>query len=100
MKTDSEFTNRNQITETCFNWTAEGPCFASSDDRHWIAILRRMAKEHPEDVTILAEPQNNDGCIYVKMPTSYIHVHAPRKNKPLTDEQRAALVERLNRRKS
>ena len=86
--------------ETCFNWTDTEICFASSDQRHWIAVIRRAAKEHPEDVTILAEPQNNDGCIYAKMPTSYIHIHAPRKNKPLTDEQRAEVTERLNRHRS
>ena len=87
----------NDVTETCFNWTENGPCFVSSDDRHWIAVIRRVAKEHPEDVTILAEPQNNDGCIYAKIPTSYIHVYKPRKKMELTNEQRAAVVDRLKK---
>ena len=87
----------NDFTETCFNWIEDGPCFVSSDDRHWIAVIRRMAKNNPENVTILAEPQKNDGCIYAKIPTSYIHIHKPRKTAELTDDQRAAIAERLNK---
>ena len=83
--------------ETCFNWTDTNVCFASSDQRHWIAVIRRVAKEHPDEVTVLAEPETNDGCIYVKMPTSYIHVYAPRKNAPITDEKRAELAERMRK---
>ena len=90
----------NDVTETCFNWTENGPCFVSSDDRHWIAVIRRVAKEHPEDVTILAEPQNNDGCIYAKIPTDYIHVYKPRQAVQLSDEQKAVLVERLRKNRS
>ena len=89
----------NDITETCFNWTDGGLCFASSDDRHWIAVIHRVARDHPEDVTILAEPRDNDGCIYAKMPTNYIHVHAPRKAAVLTDEQRAVVAARLKKNK-
>ena len=83
--------------ETCFNWVDDGLCFASSDDRHWISVIRRAAKDHPEDVTILAEPQNNDGCIYAKMPISYIHVYKPRQAAQLSDEQKAVLAERLRK---
>ncbi|MBR2824582.1 MAG: hypothetical protein IKE24_12970 [Clostridia bacterium] len=83
--------------ETCFNWVDDGLCFASSDDRHWIAVIRRAARDNPEDVTILAEPQDNDGCIYAKMPTNYIHVYKPRKKVDLTDEQRAEVVDRLKK---
>lgn len=83
--------------ETCFNWTDTNVCYASSDQRHWIAVIRRVAKEHPDEVTVLAEPETNDGCIYVKMPTSYIHVYAPRKNAEVSEERRAELAANMGR---
>lgn len=72
-------------------------CWASSDEKHWIAVIRKLAKEHPDEVTIMEQPETNDGCIYAKFPQKYIHLYAPRPARQMTDEERAAHVETLRR---
>lgn len=72
----------------------EDASYFSSDDRKWITKIRKLKAQHPEDVQILAEPENNDGCIYVKLPVNWMKITPPRKVE-LTDEQRAARAERL-----
>lgn len=83
--------------ETCFNWCEPEVCWASSDEKHWIAVIRKLAKQHPDEVTILEQPETNDGCIYAKFPQKYIHLYAPRPARQMTDEERAAHAETLRR---
>lgn len=81
--------------ETCFNWCEPEACWVSSDERHWIAVIRKLAKAHPDEVTIMEQPENNDGCIYARFPQKYIHLSASRKGRQMTDEERVAATERL-----
>jgi len=80
--------------ETCFNYTAREAGYFSSNEQRWINRVRKLANEHPDEVTILSEPEDNDGTIYARMPVSYFRLQAPQKQN-LTDEQKEALSERL-----
>jgi hypothetical protein len=80
--------------ETCFNYCSLQSAFFSSDEKRWINKIHRLKKQHPEDITILREPEDNDGCIYCALPVSYLKVQAPAKRE-LTEEQKEALRARL-----
>lgn len=79
--------------ETCFNYcSSQG--FFSSDERKWISRIRKLKEQHPDEITILAEPETNDGCIYCKLPTSWLKIQPPIKRE-LTEEQKQAARERM-----
>ena len=54
----------------------------------------RLAEDRPNDVEILAYPDDNDGAILAHVPKSWMKVSPPAK-RTMTDEQRAAAAERL-----
>lgn len=58
----------------------------------YVSKLKRLAKEHPEEVHIYKE--NIDGSIVAHVPVSYIKLSAPPKRE-LTEDQRAELAERM-----
>lgn len=60
----------------------------------YISKLKKLAKEHPEEVTICKE--NKDGSIVAHIPVSYIKISAPPRRE-LTDEQRAEFAERMRK---
>ena len=60
--------------ETCFNYTEKEHGFFSSDERRYITKIRKLATKYPEQVRIIAEPENNDGCIYCELPTSWLKI--------------------------
>lgn len=78
--------------ETCANYMDE-EMFVSSDERKFINKIKQLAEEYPMDVTIIAHPETNDGCIYAKMPSKWFHIKPPVKRN-FTDEQREAMAER------
>lgn len=78
--------------ETSATYTGE-EMFVSSDERKTIRKIQQLAMEHPGDVTIIAQPETNDGCIYAKMPASYFKLKPPT-TRNISDEQRAMLAER------
>ena len=82
--------------ETCFNYTEKEHGYFSSDERKWIGRVRRLAEKYPDQVLIIAEPENNDGCIYCELPTSWLRIQPPAKRN-LTDEQREELSVRMKR---
>ena len=79
--------------ETCCNYTST-EMFVSTDERWLINRIMRLAENKPGEVQILHYPQDNDGCLYCKMPSNWLRITPPTKRE-LTDEQRAAAVERL-----
>ena len=81
--------------ETCFNYTQKDRGFFSSDERKYISKVRRLKEQYPDEVRIIAEPEENDGCIYCEMPTAWFTIRVPKKMN-LTDEQRKKIAERLN----
>ena len=60
--------------ETCFNYCDEKQAFFSSDERKWITRIRKLQEQNPDEVIILRQPETNDGCIYCKLPASYLQV--------------------------
>lgn len=66
----------------------------SSDECKWINRMLKLSEAHPGEVIIKKRPGENDGCIYVTMPASWLKIGPPVK-RSLTDEQRAEIGERL-----
>ncbi len=79
--------------ETSWSYV-DGTAYFSSDERKWYSRIRKLAEEHPDEVTIIRQPEDNDGCIYAKMPSSWFRLQ-PKKTRELTDEQRAELRARM-----
>ena len=79
--------------ETCCNYTGV-TMFVSTDERWLINRIMRFTEKHPGAVTIIKEPQGNNGCLYCKMPSNWLKITPPVKRE-LTDEQRAAAAERF-----
>ena len=80
--------------ETCFNYCDKDRGFFSSDERKWIIKIRKLKEQYPDDIRIIAEPETNDGCIYCQLPTSWLKIQ-PKRKVELSDEERAALRERM-----
>lgn len=81
--------------ETCFNYCDPNTAFFSSDERKWINKIRKLKEQHPDDIVILAEPETNDGCIYCKLPTSWLKIAPKREGRQLSEEERQIAAERL-----
>ena len=77
--------------ETCFNYTEKEHGYFSSDERKFIAKVRKLKEQYPDKVRIIKEPEDNDGCIYCELPTSWLKIQPKR---VLTDEKRAELSAR------
>ena len=78
--------------ETCFNYCNSKAAFFSSDERKWINKIHRLAEQRPQDVVIIREPDDNDGCIYAQVPSSWLKINPPR---VYTDEQIEVMTARL-----
>lgn len=80
--------------ETCFNYVDKEVAFFSSDEKRWINKIHKLKERFPDQITIIAEPETNDGCIYCKLPVAALKVSLTEKRE-LTDEQKAALTKNL-----
>ena len=80
--------------ETCFNYYSKEHGYFSSDERKFINKVRRLKEKYPDQVRILAEPEENDGCIYCELPVEWFSVRPPKKMN-FTDEQKAELSVRM-----
>ena len=68
--------------------------YVSSDQLRVINRIRKLAEQHPDEVTILRQPEQNDGCIYATMPSAWFKISPPIKRE-MTEEQRQAAAERM-----
>lgn len=66
----------------------------SSSERKYINKILKLHESNPAEVKVIIAPEDNHGVIVANIPKSYIKVPPPRKVN-YTDEQRAALAERL-----
>jgi hypothetical protein len=80
--------------ETCFNYTDKEHGYFSTDERRFITKVRRLQEKFPDKVRIIAEPEDNDGCLYCELPTEWFTIRVPRKMN-YTEEQRQKIAERL-----
>ena len=78
--------------ETNYGYVDKENGYFSSDERKWITKVRKLKEKFPDQVQILAEPESNDGCIYCRLPSSWLKI-APKK--VLTAEQRENLSARI-----
>ena len=82
--------------ETCFNYCDKDHGYFSSDERKFITKVRRLKEKFPEQVRIIAEPEDNDGCIYCELPTEWFNIRVPKKMN-FTEEQRREMSVRMKR---
>lgn len=80
--------------ETCCNYTDNKKMYVSTDERRLINRILRFAEQKPDDVTIIKRPEENDGCLYCVVPTSWLKITPPRKHE-VTEEQKVAAAERM-----
>lgn len=71
--------------ETCFTTTSAATGYFSSDERRWITRIHKLKEAYPDQVRIIREPKDNDGCIYAEIPASWFKVNPKRR---VSDEQR------------
>ena len=82
--------------ETCFDYCDKDHGYFSSDERKYITKVRKLKEKYPDKVRIIAEPENNDGCIYCELPTEWFTIRIPKKMN-ITAERRAELSEMARR---
>lgn len=80
--------------ETCCEYTDKERMYFSTDERRLITRILRFYEKHPDDVTIIKRPEENDGCLYCIVPPSWLKITPPVKRE-LTEEQRKASSERM-----
>lgn len=80
--------------ETCINYCDDDKAFVSSDERRWINRVRKLKEDYPEQVRVIRQPEENDGCIYATVPIKWVRINPPKKTN-LTDEQKQALADRM-----
>ena len=80
--------------ETCIGYTDRETAFLSTDERWLIHRMRKYIAAHPDKVRIIAQPEENDGCLYMTVPADWLHIYPPAR-KPMTAENRAAAIQRF-----
>ncbi len=85
--------------ETACEYMDDRVMRVSTDEKKWKTRFLKWAEEYPEEVEIIAKPEENDGCLYLKCPASWLRMRPPIKRN-LTEEQRQAISERMRKTKS
>ena len=75
--------------ETCFNYCDKGKGYFSSDERRFITKIHKLKQKFPDLVRIIAEPEDNDGCIYCELPTGWLKIVPKRE---LSEEHKQKLL--------
>lgn len=65
----------------------------SSDELKWVNRIRKLKEDHPGEVKILVEPEDNDGCIVAHFPAVWCRINP---TKTITEEQRQAFIDRIH----
>ena len=81
--------------ETVCEYTSDAPYMTiSTDERKMINKLLKFAEQRPDEVSVLAYPEKNDGCLYVRCPKDYLKI-APKTHRNISDEERIRRGEML-----
>ncbi|MGN5455180.1 MAG: hypothetical protein ACI4XN_04275 [Candidatus Kurthia intestinigallinarum] len=83
------------MAETAIDYLSENDhaTFCSNEIK-WINKIKKLADANPDKVDILYYPEDNQGYILAHVPKSWLKVSPPRQVN-YTEEQRAAMAERL-----
>lgn len=86
-----------EIWETNINHCAgEDWITVCTAEKKWVNRLRKLSKQHEDDVTIVAE--NPDGSLLVRLPYSWFQFPRPKRHvTPMSEERRAEVTENLRR---
>ena len=81
--------------ETCIEYLDidKHATFCSSE-RKWINKIYKLKEKYPNDVHIEVSEEENDGMIIARVPKTWMKLSPP-KQVNFTDEQRAAMAERM-----
>lgn len=80
--------------DTSISATDRETIYVSSDDRSVISRVRKLKAADPDRIVIIMEPENNDGCIYCRMPYEYLFLRK-KKTVIMTEERRKVAADRL-----
>ena len=84
--------SKRNIETTC-GYTDE-TMWLSTDEKWLITRIHKLAEKNPGAVTVIREPEENDGCLYCKLPSNWLQIRAPIKRE-YSSEERAAAAERM-----
>ena len=79
--------------ETNLSYCGGSNAFFSSDSKKWIGHIRTLAAKNPDEVKIIKQPEENDGCIYAEVPVEYFKL-TPKRRHVMTEEQMERAKER------
>ena len=83
------------LKETCVSYVGEDATVAfCSSEAKWINRIIKLHGQHPDEVKIVLAPEDNHGMLYAEIPKKWLKIAPPRQTN-YTDEQKAAMVERL-----
>lgn len=81
--------------ETCVEYlNVDKDAFFCSGETKWINKILKLKAAHPDKVQIEMMPEDNQGNILARFPKSWLKISPPRQVN-YTDEQKAAMAERL-----
>lgn len=81
--------------ETSVTYT-DDTAYLSSDEKKTINKIKKLMTSYPEDVQVIAFPEDNGGCIYCKIPAKWVKIQPPKKM-DLSDEERAERANRMRK---
>lgn len=80
--------------DNCLEWiTGQKKASVTFSQRKYVTKLKKYAEKYPEEIKVIAE--NNDGSICAHVPLSWVKFSPPRKGREMSDEEKAAVAERL-----
>lgn len=85
------------MTETietgCSYQGEEKKAYFSSSEKKWITRIKKLMDKYPGEVEVIREPDENDGCLYAKIPKEWFRISPP-KQLNVSDEERQKRKER------
>ena len=81
--------------ETCCEYT-DSVTWVLTDERRMITRMMKLIAEHPDETEIIKRPEENDGCLYCKVPSTWLKI-APPVKREMSDEQKAAASQRMQK---
>ncbi len=81
--------------ETCCEYT-DSVMWVSTDERRMITRMMKLIAEHPDETEIIKRPEENDGCLCCKVPSTWLKI-APPVKREMSDEQKAAASQRMQK---